>query len=98
MTTGDDPKTREYFRLVDLARHPSRGHVLLALLARGGLAAAELVPEIGLNRYTLTHELSLMKSGGVIEGTREGKQVRYALTPDGVRLARLVARLAEMPE
>ncbi len=59
--------------------HPARVDVLRQLLAAhpDGLVAGEIQDELDLPASTLSHHLDALKSQGLVEVTREGRNLRY---------------------
>jgi DNA-binding transcriptional ArsR family regulator len=92
-----DPRIREALRLLDLVGHDTRALTLL-LLAERERTSGELARELGLSVHTGSWHLAIPRQGGLIEARREGDGILYSLTEEGVRLVRLVARLAQVGE
>jgi DNA-binding MarR family transcriptional regulator len=98
VTTGDVPDMVDVLRLINLVGYPPRARALLALLDYDGLRAAELVPEVALAKSASSRQVALLSRAGMITSRRDNKGIRYSLTEDGVRLARIVVKLAEVGE
>ena len=75
-------KSREYHEEAEILKvlgHPIR------LKITAGLCAEECTVKViweclGLPQSTVSQHLALLKSKGVISGTREGTEVRYSVT------------------
>jgi len=78
---------------------------ILHLLAEGPREVSRLADELGISRPNASQHLAMMRSAGVVEAERDGREVRYRLTDpeiitacdlmQGVLLRRL-ARLGEL--
>ncbi|GAA1550150.1 metalloregulator ArsR/SmtB family transcription factor [Actinomadura kijaniata] len=62
---------------------PSR-LLILARLREGPLAATELAAEVGMEQSACSHQLRLLRTLGLVVGTRRGRQVLYSLYDDHV--------------
>jgi ArsR family transcriptional regulator, lead/cadmium/zinc/bismuth-responsive transcriptional repressor len=63
---------------------PTRARLLLAL-GDGELCVCDLAAATGVNRTTVSHQLRVLREGGVVTRRRAGKTVFYALADDHVR-------------
>jgi DNA-binding transcriptional ArsR family regulator len=91
------PRIREALRLIDLVGPDTRA-LSLFLLAERERTPGEIARGLGLSVHAGSWPLTILRHGELIEARREGDGLRYSLTADGVRLARLLARLAEVGE
>jgi len=90
--------------------HPRRLEIVHEL-ARGPRTVGRLADELGLPQPNVSQHLALMRSSGVVEAERDGREIRYRLTdPDIIaacglmqkalqrRLARLAALSRRAPD
>ncbi len=63
---------------------PTRLQMCLLLNARGEMHVAALCEATGLSQPAVSHNLMLLRRGGVVVYRREGKFNFYSLTPGGV--------------
>lgn len=56
-------------------------------LADGPREVSRLAEEMGIAQPNLSQHLALMRSAGVVEGERAGREVRYRLTDPGIVVA-----------
>jgi DNA-binding transcriptional ArsR family regulator len=82
---GDDD------RLWTAIAEPSRRRLLDALLERGDATATELAHGLPITRQAVTKHLAVLEEVGLIEGRRQGREVRYT-----VLVARVDAAAAAM--
>jgi DNA-binding transcriptional ArsR family regulator len=73
---------------------PTRRRVLDLLLAHGEATATKLAGELPVSRQAVVKHLAVLDRTGLVEGRREGREVRYAIQPERLELAR--QRLAEI--
>jgi DNA-binding transcriptional ArsR family regulator len=67
---------------------------LLMLFADGGeLTVGEAAARAGIGQSTASEQLALLRAGGLLTSTREGKVVRYRADRD-----RIAARLADLQD
>jgi len=59
--------------------HPTRLAIIKILSERGLLAVSEISELLNLEQSLTSHHLTIMKSKGVLESTREGKNIKYKL-------------------
>jgi ArsR family transcriptional regulator, cadmium/lead-responsive transcriptional repressor len=71
---------------------PSRRRVLDVLLARGEATSTALAAELPLTRQAVAKHLAVLDRAGLVEGRRQGREVRYVVQPD--RLAAAVQAMA----
>lgn len=76
--------------MLTLATGPTRLEILL-LLADSDRYATEVVEMLGRHSQpTTSHQLALLRHGGLVEAIREGVKLRYRLTEAGRQLVRAV--------
>jgi DNA-binding transcriptional ArsR family regulator len=73
----DDPTGRVFDALAD----PNRRYVVQALAQRPTATATELAAELPVTRQAVSKHLAALGEAGLVEGTREGRETRYRLTP-----------------
>ena len=73
----DDPTGRVFDALAD----PNRRYVVEALAQRPTATATELAAELPVTRQAVSKHLAALGEAGLVEGTREGRETRYRLTP-----------------
>jgi DNA-binding transcriptional ArsR family regulator len=73
----DDPTGRVFDALSD----PNRRYVVEALAQRPTATATELAAELPVTRQAVSKHLAALGEAGLVEGTREGRETRYRLTP-----------------
>jgi DNA-binding transcriptional ArsR family regulator len=61
---------------------PTRRELLGRLAAQSSATATELAHELPVTRQAIVKHLQSLGSAGLVTPTREGREVRYALTPD----------------
>lgn len=78
---------------------------IVHLLASGPCSVGRIVEELGVAQPNVSQHLALMRSAGVVQAERDGREIRYRLAdPDIIvacglmrqALQRRLARLAEM--
>ena len=80
--------------LLTAVTEPSRRRVLDLLLARGDATATTLARELPISRQAIVKHLALLDRVGLVEASRQGREVRYAVRPEQLELAR--RRMAEI--
>jgi len=80
--------------LVAAVTEPSRRRVLDLLLARGDATATTLAGDLPISRQAVVKHLGVLDRAGLVESSREGREVRYAVRPEQLELAR--RRMAEI--
>ena len=80
--------------LLTAVTEPSRRRVLDLLLARGDATATTLARELPISRQAVVKHLVLLDRVGLVEASRQGREVRYAVRPEQLELAR--RRMAEI--
>ncbi len=64
---------------------PTRREVV-SLLSRGGpVTATELATSLPVSRQAVSKHLAALTDAGLVASTREGREVRYRLTPSPMR-------------
>jgi DNA-binding transcriptional ArsR family regulator len=77
------------------AADPTRRRVLDVLLVRGEASATTLAGELPVTRQAVAKQLAVLDRAGLVEGRRQGREVRYAVrTEQLVAAARSMARVA----
>jgi ArsR family transcriptional regulator len=71
--------------------HPRRLRILHRL-ADGPTSVAALAGELGINQPNASQHLAVMRSAGIVDAERVGREVRYRLTDPDVVLACAVMR------
>ena len=81
--------------LVEAVADASRRRVLDLLLARGELTPTALAAELPFSRQAVAKHLAVLDRAGLVEGTRQGREVRYAVRPEHLDVAvRAMAKVA----
>jgi len=74
---------------------PSRRRVLDILVARGEATPTTLAAELPFTRQAVAKHLAVLERAGLVEGHRQGREVRYSVRPDGLDAAtQAMARVA----
>ena len=73
---------------------PTRQRVLDLLLAHGEATATTLAAELPVSRQAIVKHLAVLDRSGLVKGRREGRELRYAVEPERLELAR--RRMAEI--
>jgi len=66
---------------------PSRLGVLDALLDRGDATPTMLAQQLPLTRQAVSKHLAVLGRVGLVEGRRQGREVRYAVEPERLAVA-----------
>ena len=61
---------------------PSRRQVLDVLLSHGEATPSSLALELPLSRQAVTKHLAVLDRAGLVEGRRQGREIRYAVRPE----------------
>ncbi len=81
--------------LVEAVADSSRRRVLDLLLARGELTPTALAAELPFTRQAVAKHLAVLDRAGLVESTRQGREVRYSVKPEHLDIAvRAMARVA----
>jgi DNA-binding transcriptional ArsR family regulator len=66
---------------------PTRREVLSIVGRRGPLSATELAGDLPVSRQAVAKHLDALRGAGLVDATRDGRAVRYALTGDALDVA-----------
>lgn len=66
--------------------HPRRLEILHAL-AQGATEVGRLASRIGASQPNVSQHLAVLRTAGIVEAEREGREVRYRLTDPDVMVA-----------
>jgi DNA-binding transcriptional ArsR family regulator len=80
LTAQNAPKVAETLQALAT---PSR-LLILARLREGPCAATELATAVGMEQSACSHQLRVLRTLGLVTGTRQGRSVVYALHDDHV--------------
>jgi ArsR family transcriptional regulator, cadmium/lead-responsive transcriptional repressor len=75
------PVAAELDELWSAVADPTRRRVLDVLLDRGEATATILAGELPVTRQAVAKHLAVLDRAGLVEGTRRGREVRYAIRP-----------------
>lgn len=73
---------------------PTRRTVLRLLAAGDGATATELSRRLPVTRQAVAQHLSALSAAGLVERSREGREVTYRLTPEP--MGRAISWMAEV--
>lgn len=74
---------------------PTRRRLLDVLLAHGQATATTLAGEMPITRQAVAKHLAVLERAGLVEGRREGREVRYGVRPERLDAAtRWMTRVA----
>ena len=73
---------------------PTRRQVVRELSEQPGLTASSLAGELPMTRQAVTKHLAALDRAGLVQAHREGREMRYSLTP--APLAEAVQWMAEV--
>jgi len=85
--------TAEVDELWSAVGDPTRRRVLDVLLDRGEATATVVAGELPVTRQAVAKHLAVLDRAGLVEGRRQGREVRYAIRPQ-----RLVAATRSMAQ
>ncbi len=69
---------------------------ILHRLAEGSVEVGRLATEIGASQPNVSQHLAVMRTAGIVESERDGREVRYRLTdPDVIRACDVMRRVLE---
>ena len=89
------PVAAEVDELWSAVADPTRRRVLDVLLDRGEATATILAGELPVTRQAVAKHLAVLDRTGLVEGTRRGREVRYAIRPQRLDAAtRSLAQVA----
>jgi DNA-binding transcriptional ArsR family regulator len=81
--------------LLEAVADTSRRRVLDLLLAHGEITPTALAAELPFSRQAVTKHLAVLDRAGLVESTRQGREVRYSVRPEHLDIAvRAMARVA----
>lgn len=87
--------TAELDQLWSAVADPTRRRVLDVLLNHGNASATAVAGELPVTRQAVAKHLAVLDRAGLVEGRREGREVRYAVRPDRLDVAaRSMAQVA----
>ncbi|MBA2474638.1 MAG: winged helix-turn-helix transcriptional regulator [Actinobacteria bacterium] len=97
-TVGPDPEPAG--EIFEALADPTRRHLVAELSERAGATATELAAGLPVTRQAVAKHLSALRAAGLVEAERNGREVRYRLTPEplGGALAWLVTVGAQWDE
>jgi len=78
----------------DALGDPGRRSLVRAIAARGDATATELAAELPVTRQAVAKQLATLANAGLLSATRNGRETRYAVTPEPLRDA--VAWMADV--
>ena len=81
--------------LLEAVADGSRRRVLDLILAHGEATPTALAAELPFSRQAVAKHLAVLNRAGLVEGSRQGREVRYSVRPEHLDLAaRAMARVA----
>lgn len=81
--------------LLEAVADTSRRQVLDLLLAHGSVTPTELAAELPFSRQAVAKHLAVLDRAGLVEGTRQGREVHYSVRPEHLDVAvRAMAKVA----
>jgi ArsR family transcriptional regulator, cadmium/lead-responsive transcriptional repressor len=66
---------------------PTRRRILNGLLARGEATATALAGDLPVTRQAVTKQLAVLNRAGLVKSRRRGREVRYSIRADKLRVA-----------
>jgi DNA-binding transcriptional ArsR family regulator len=82
-------------KLVEAVADSSRRRVLDLLLSRGELTPTALAAELPFTRQAVAKHLAVLDRAGLVESTRQGREIRYSVKPEHLDVAvRAMAKVA----
>lgn len=66
---------------------PSRRRLIDILLGKGEATASQLADEVPFSRQAVSKHMAVLRNAGLISERRIGKEVRFAIQPDGISAA-----------
>ena len=76
------PPVDDREQVFDALADPTRRRLLSLLGDRGEATATQLAAELPVTRQAVAKHLTALAAVGLVEPTREGREVRYRLTPE----------------
>lgn len=81
--------------LLEAVADNSRRRVLDLLLAHGEITPTALAAELPFSRQAVTKHLAVLDRAGLVESTRQGREIRYSVRPEHLDMAaRAMAKVA----
>lgn len=71
----------EVDELLSAVADPTRRRMIDLLVDRGEATATTLAGELPVTRQAVVKQLSVLNRAGLVEGRRQGREVRYAIRP-----------------
>ncbi len=82
-------------RLLEAVGDSSRRMVLDLLLVHGQVTPTALAAELPFTRQAVAKHLAVLTSVGLVEGNRQGREIRYSVRPEHLDVAvRAMAKVA----
>jgi DNA-binding transcriptional ArsR family regulator len=78
------PRGGEVDELWSAIADPTRRRLLDVLLARGEATATTLAEELPVTRQAIAKHLAVLDRVGLVASRRRGREVRYAVRPEGL--------------
>jgi len=89
------PRAASEEALLEAVADTSRRQVLDLLLAHGEITPTELAADLPFTRQAVAKHLAVLDRAGLVESTRQGREVRYSVRPEHLDVAiRAMARVA----
>lgn len=66
---------------------PSRRRLIDALLKKGESTASRLAQDMPFSRQAVIKHLAVLRKVGMVKATKVGKEVRFAIQPEGISAA-----------
>jgi DNA-binding transcriptional ArsR family regulator len=82
-----EPRGGEDEQLWAAVGEPSRRRVLDVLLALGEATPTTLAAELPFSRQAVAKHLAVLERAGLVEGRRQGREVRYVVASDRLAVA-----------
>lgn len=77
MSARDDAARQVFAALAD----PTRGAVLRVVGQRGPITATAIAADLPVTRQAVVKHLAALEAAGLVEATRHGREVRFAIRP-----------------
>jgi DNA-binding transcriptional ArsR family regulator len=81
------PVATDLDELLSAVADPTRRRMLDVLLDRGEATATTLAGELPVTRQAVAKQLAVLDRAGLVEGRRQGREVRYAVRPQRLGVA-----------
>jgi DNA-binding transcriptional ArsR family regulator len=81
------PVATDFDELLSAVADPTRRRMLDVLLDRGEATATTLAGELPVTRQAVAKQLAVLDRAGLVEGRRQGREVRYAVRPQRLGVA-----------